>query len=332
MSLWQANHVAIAHINHGRWDEILLAYPPGSPDFNFLDADASWSERGYLHLTLRGPLGPMARLNSGAKIYPHLREMNNTSTGGNLRPVNVPRGVKPSRSIGVAQENTKPSTSLPTLDLPDTSICTPHSSSNSPTTSIVSSKSAVQKAIPSTESMNHNAGPTQAPAPDGSNLRTAPDLDELLYSKFGISFKKLATISNTDKPQRAEMFFVWFPDDSELVRNEKELILTFLKKHTSLLFSNSVDVDWERFVTMVKKNTMQGVVLVCFPIFLYRIPLTKNCNSFMSLSLNTRLSHFSKKFSARQPLSGISILLSHLSMLVTKCMPSAYFRMGASFY
>jgi chromo domain-containing protein 1 len=124
--------------------------------------------------------------------------------------------------------------------------------------------------------MNRAAHPTQAPAPDGSNLDATPDLDELLYSKFGISFKKLATISNTDKPQRAEMFFVWFPGDSELVRNEKELILAFLRKHTSLLFSNSVDVDWERFVAMVKKNTMQGVVLVCFPVFLSRILLTNN--------------------------------------------------------
>ncbi|KAL4782509.1 hypothetical protein BJX76DRAFT_332418 [Aspergillus varians] len=262
-SLWRENRVAIAYINSSRRNEVLLAYPPRSPNFSFLDAGP---EKGYLNLTLRNPLGPIDRLRPSAKSnHPHLEEVNNTFKSAHVEPniVSAPGVVKLSRSFDAAKENIGQfSTASPTLDSPDEHIHSP--SFPSPIIRVPTDKPLVQRAIhPSTEPMDLGARPTQASTPSnvGSNFGAALNLDELFSSEFGITFAKLATIGGTDKPQRAEMVFVWFPEDSELIRAEKELMMAFLKNHTTLLYSNSVGVDWERFVTMVKKNTMQGVVL-----------------------------------------------------------------------
>ncbi|KAL4916091.1 hypothetical protein BDW62DRAFT_203094 [Aspergillus aurantiobrunneus] len=260
-SLWQDNRVAIAYINAGWRKEVLLAYPPRSRDFNFLDADPSGPEQGYLNLTLRSALGPLDRLRSNAeKVRPHLAEANNLAKNVHFEPtkVNGSSGVKPSRNLDVAQDTIGQFSAASTLSPPDTAIYTPSTSLES------TDKTIVQGPIHlPTEPMNLDHRPSQVPTPSHTRAicDTALDLDNLFRTKFGITFEGLSTLGGSDKPQRAEMFYVWFPGDSELIRNEKELCMRFLKQHTPLLYSNSDASDWEKFVTMVKKNIMQGVVL-----------------------------------------------------------------------
>jgi chromo domain-containing protein 1 len=270
-TLWQKNLVAIAHLNNER-GEVLLAYPPRSPDFSFLDA-APKPEQGYLNLALRSALGPMDRLSSSARSSrSHLTEMDKTTKSNPNEQPKVSRkiGVKPLRNFDAAQENVGQSPSAsPSFDTQDTGVPTPSLVQSKPGARISSrtNNSTVQDTSHfSHESKDIDNWATQpsTPPPAGARSDAAIDLDEIFRRDFGITFETLATLSSMEKAQRVEMFYLWFPEESESVRNERDLIESFLKKHTTLLYSNRYEMDWERFVTICKKNSMQGVVLVCF--------------------------------------------------------------------
>ncbi|KAL4999290.1 hypothetical protein BDV10DRAFT_56943 [Aspergillus recurvatus] len=140
-----------------------------------------------------------------------------------------------------------------------------HRPSLSSSIRVVTNTSNARESHASAGPINLDAHPTQAPTPGHTGTESAAarvDLNKLFLNEFGITFDELATIGGTDKKaQRAKVFYVWYPEDSQVIKDEKELITKFLKIHTRLLFSNSVSVDWERFTTMVNENTMQGVVL-----------------------------------------------------------------------
>ncbi|KAL4943859.1 hypothetical protein BDV06DRAFT_126256 [Aspergillus oleicola] len=289
-TLWQQDQIAIARINSY---EVLLAYPPHSPAFSFLDDDPHQVEQGYLNLTLRSALGSMKRLESAEKAELNYRpsaEVNDINKSGHLElaRVHALNSAEPLRDVNVAQGNTGQfSTSFPTLDLSNTAIHAPSTFVGSPMTQNTSDKSLVhQKSPPPTDPMDLDDRPAHnpsikaivpqkstdpmnldtplpqpsVPAPVGPNPDKVLTLDEHFSTELGITFDKLATINTSDKPRRAEMFFVWFSED---FKNERELFMRFLKKHTpaGALYSNSDASDWDRFTFTVNKNMMQGAVL-----------------------------------------------------------------------
>lgn len=314
-SLWQKDQLAIARINN---NEALLAYPPRSRDFDFLDNHVH-EPRGYLNLTLRTSLGPIDRLWSTRNSQSQPRRVNNTlkENYAELGGVNAPSDPKPSQKSIVAQESdSQPASSRPTLKPLDTALLTPASSSRTSATHISDPGPTLPRKNNLSDTMDldprPNRGPTSSgglntaintpisalnspvlqspsespamkrkslppadpmdldtphkPAAASGNAAVNPslpqmDLDRFFRKKFGITFEKLAD----KKAQMETIFYVWFPENSERVQQEKKQVMDFLHKHTSLLFSNSVDVHWERFVQIVKKRTLQGVVLVCFP-------------------------------------------------------------------
>ncbi|KAL2815640.1 hypothetical protein BDW59DRAFT_15228 [Aspergillus cavernicola] len=245
-TLWQRDLVAIARLNND-YSDVLLAYPPHSPHFNFLDEAPHKPANGYLNLTLRSNLGFMDRLGSNARsIHSHLAEVNNTSKSGHFNSTRalVSSGVKPSGNFDVAQENTR---QIRSAQIPART-----------------KNSALQETSNlSTEPMDLDipAPPAPAPGHTTAGIDAAMDLDILFRDKFGITFEKLATLGGPEK-KRVYMFYVWFPDDADPVVKERDLVMRFLKKHTRLLYSNCVEVDWERFsTTCMEQPDMQGVVL-----------------------------------------------------------------------
>ncbi|KAL6237187.1 hypothetical protein BDW75DRAFT_92725 [Aspergillus navahoensis] len=286
-TLWHENKAAIAHINS---QEVLVAYPPGSPSFNFLGDTPQ--PKGYLTLALRGTLGSVSRLLriSEQYSYHHSAEVNKTVKPDHREStVMTASGAgKPLRDFDIAQQTIEQlSAASPTLDsamaqLPPkpppvlnpgmaqvqtnpSTVRKSHAPTSSSSVQVLTNTSDVREIGAPADLMNLDAHPTQAPTPGRTGTESAAarvDLNKLFLNEYGITFEELATIGGTDKKaQRAKVFYVWYPEDSQIVRDEKELLTRFLKIHTRLLFSNSVSVDWERFTTMVNENTMQGVVL-----------------------------------------------------------------------
>ncbi|KAL4748879.1 hypothetical protein BDW72DRAFT_179481 [Aspergillus terricola var. indicus] len=282
-TLFRENKAAIAHIGS---QEVLVAYPPSSPPFSFLGDTPQ--PRGYITLALRNTLGPVNRLLriSEQHSYYHSAEVNITVKSGHRESTRMtaPGAWKPSRDFDVARQSTgQSSTASPTQAVPDTALspaldaamlqtqtntstvrnCQVPSLSSS--IQVSTNRSSVLECFAPADSMILDPHPAQALTPGHSGTVSAAarvDLNKLFVDAFGITFEKLAAIGGTDKKaQRAKMFYVWYPEDSQVVKDEKDLITRFLKIHTRLLFSNSVSVDWERFTTMVNENNMHGVVL-----------------------------------------------------------------------
>ncbi|KAL4741054.1 hypothetical protein BDV11DRAFT_168606 [Aspergillus similis] len=295
-TLFRENKAAIAHIGS---QEVLVAYPRGSPPFSFLGDTPQ--PRGYLTLALRDTLGPVNRLLRIIKQYSyyHSAEVNSTVKSGRREStLTAPGAWKPSRDFDVAQQSTgQSSTASPTLVVPDTALSpaldsamtqvplkppvlhpamaqtqtnistvrNSHAPSLSSSIQISTNTSNVLERFAPADSMILDPHPARALTPGNSGTESATarvDLNKLFLNGFGITFEKLAAIGGTDKKaQRAKVFYVWYPEDSQVVKDEKDLITRFLKIYTRLLFSNSVSVDWERFTTMVNENNMHGVVL-----------------------------------------------------------------------
>ncbi|KAL4960303.1 putative Chromo domain protein Chp1p [Aspergillus stella-maris] len=285
--LWQRDQVAIARINS---HEVLLAYPPRSPVFSFLDDDPYKVEQGYLNLTLRGALRSIKRLRTAENAEANYYQPAIVSAveSGHPEPAGV-NTADPLRGFNVAQESAEQfSASTSTLDHPDTAVHATSSFVDSPKTLFASDESIVHRTSPpSTDLMDVDNAPSQRPtnkdvlhqkkvlAADTMDLDKPPtqtstpvdvgpkpdtvlDLDEHFAIKLGFTFEKLSSINTPDKPRRAELFYVWFPED---FKGERELVMMFLKKHTPALYSNSVDSDWDRFTFTVNKSMMQGAVL-----------------------------------------------------------------------
>ncbi|CBF89670.1 putative Chromo domain protein Chp1p [Aspergillus nidulans FGSC A4] len=282
-TLYSKHKAAIAHIGS---KEVLVAYPPGSPPFSFLGD--THQPRGYLTLALRDTLGPVNRLLriSEQYSYNHSAEVNNTFKSGHRESTltTAPGPRKPPRDFDVAQQSTgQSSTASPTLNVPDMAfspasgsamaqpqtnispVRNSHAPSLSSSIQVSTNTSNVVDCSTPVDSMNLDPHPTQAltPGHNGTEPGAAQvDLNKLFSDGFGITFEKLAAIGGSDKKaQRAKVFYIWYPEDSKVVKDEKDLITRFLRIHTRLLFSNSVNVDWERFTTMVNENNMHGVVL-----------------------------------------------------------------------
>ncbi|KAL4949659.1 hypothetical protein BDW69DRAFT_173898 [Aspergillus filifer] len=345
--LWQRDQVAIARINNY---EVLLAYPPRSPAFSFLDDDPYKVEQGYLNLTLRGALRSMKRLrtaeNAEANYYQPAIVSGVESGHPEPAGVNGSNTAEPLRGLNVAQKSAEQFSALTsTLDRPDTTVPATFSFANSPKTQVTSDKLILhRKSPPSTDLMDVDNAPAQrptikdilhqkkVPAADAMDLDTPPteiftpidvgpkpdmvlNLDEHFATKLGITFEGLSSINTADKPRRAELFYVWFPED---FKDERELVMMFLKKHTPALYSNSVDSDWDRFTFTVNKSMMQGAVLFHGSFVDYhKVPslretLYKTKANFWNISLAQPLSDVNLHVQQLFPRGGVFLLTEDL--------------------
>ncbi|KAI9372168.1 hypothetical protein BJX61DRAFT_459966 [Aspergillus egyptiacus] len=269
-TLWQGDLAAIAVLN--KTNHVLLAYPPSSPSFKFLHSDHRETEKGYLHLILRGSLGSGNRLKSKSRnIHFDLSEVGNTAKSGHI---NTERETDTSsvRLLGqvhVAQEMVK--------QLPAASPRFDYFDPATSTSSLVQGEAIGQvpektdnSILPEndhlfTEPMDLDVQPNQIPKPanTGAGTDADADLDTYFRTHYGITFEALTAPPGTDKSQRVDMFYIWFPEDSEEVREEADNMRKFLRrqKHSTILFSTRVEEDWERFLMACRKGIMQGAIL-----------------------------------------------------------------------
>ncbi|KAL2852511.1 hypothetical protein BJY01DRAFT_91909 [Aspergillus pseudoustus] len=267
-TLQQDNLLTIAQINN-RDGDVLLAYLPRSTVFGFLDATPGRPGQGYLRLALRSYLGPLDGLNR----RPTINRQQMTSPGinsqsGYFKSMKVNRSVsaKQSDKPNVAQENTNLALNSPTLQIQHSATLLP---------SPVVNKPGAHKLTPleprgtenidqlMSEPMNLSIKDAQVPSPGHAQAPSSAEVswDDEFSKRFDITFDDLATLGAAVKGQKADMFYVWFPDNSEMVRRERDAIESFLKPHTGLLYSNRVEGDWEKFVATSKKANMPGAIL-----------------------------------------------------------------------
>ncbi|RDW70733.1 putative Chromo domain protein Chp1p [Aspergillus mulundensis] len=269
--LWKENKIAIAQINP---NQVLLAYPPGSVHFSF--PGETVPPRGYLFLALRNIFGPIHNLRLNERIsYPPLTEVNNALKNGHaeLTMATVSSGQKASRNFNVAQGSIgQPSTASPKLTTPDTSTYAQSPTLNSPIAQFPNNISTTREIHASTKRTHLDIRPTKAlpQGRTGSEFTetkaelSKEELDKLFLTRFGITFEKLTFSNGTDKRNQTKVFYIWYPDDSQAVKDEEKQLTNFLGKHKQLWFTNStnrLDKGWEKFMNLVTGNTMHGVVL-----------------------------------------------------------------------
>ncbi|KAL3454670.1 hypothetical protein BJX65DRAFT_260986 [Aspergillus insuetus] len=270
-TLQQNSLLAIAEINN-RTDDVLLAYLPRSPVFSFLDETPSGPGQCYLRLALRTYLGPLDRLNPHPIISrPQLASPVISSPTGYFesKKGNTSISAKQLDKPDVAQGNTEQlPLDSPTLDVQPSARSVPSPTSIKPGAHDISTQ--LKSHVPENsdqlmgEPMDLDTQSPQTPGqPDHAKApaNAMANWDDEFSKRFKITFDNLATLGAAVKGQKADMFYVWFPDDSEMVRRERDAMESFLKLHTGLLYSNRVEGDWEKFVATSRKANMPGVIL-----------------------------------------------------------------------
>ncbi|KKK18710.1 hypothetical protein ARAM_001211 [Aspergillus rambellii] len=301
-NLRRKNLIAICYLSKGQ-NNVLLAYPPQSPDFHFLD-DGSTSQLAprYLNLVLRSSLAPISQLGLTGKESNEIRPRD-LAIGGQSKAARENESII---TPSIAHNNS----GLINANHPKSAV--DYNKPMAPNSPMHKKKSSVQMSaqpsnFPGQELENISTDPMdidiQATGPPTNapgllhslDLNKPLDMDELFRRAFDMTFDVLSNPSGTKKMQRVEMFYLWFPGDSELIRTERELMMTFLKKYTSLVYSHCVEDDWEKFVTTCKKN-IQGVVLFHESFVDYHtIPLfkelLKKATGYWNVSLSQPLKH-----------------------------------------
>ncbi|RHZ65679.1 putative Chromo domain protein Chp1p [Aspergillus thermomutatus] len=145
--------------------------------------------------------------------------------------------------------------------------------------------------------LKHDAGMAQSitddvKSPPQSTIENTVDLDALFKEQFSVTYDLLATVNDVEKPTKAQVFYLMFPTESEVVRQEYELMHEFLKRHNAVTYSNRLPEDWERFARTIHK----GVVLAHESFMNYHaLPFFKELIhrnvSFWSLSLTKPLQY-----------------------------------------
>ncbi|KAF7166924.1 hypothetical protein CNMCM6106_002539 [Aspergillus hiratsukae] len=140
-------------------------------------------------------------------------------------------------------------------------------------------------------------------SPSKPSIENTVDLDAFFGEQFSVTYDLLASVNDAKKPTKAQVFYLMFPAESEVVQQEYELMHEFLKKHNAVTYSNRLPEDWERFARTIQK----GVVLAHESFMNYHaLPYFKDLIqrnvSFWSLSLTKPLqyadhsSHFQRVF------------------------------------
>ncbi|KAL5336269.1 hypothetical protein BJX70DRAFT_373160 [Aspergillus crustosus] len=274
-TLWQHNLIAIAEItSYDRKkdilrEDVLLAYPPHSPDFAFLEDGPQPSGRGYLNLTFRSCLGPIGWLRVKCENNQYnLTEVTNSVKSSHSESLNVitANNVKVHRSLDHSPKSIRQSPiASPTFEIFDRGVFAPSPNQTRPDFQYPVDKPGMQRPSSlSTELMDLDTQPTRAQGPDRtmSYADTSLDLKGLFRASFDITFEALANINGSEKGKanRVETVYVWYPQDSELVRQEGKLLLEFLKQYTPLSFSNAHEGDWDKFFAACTK--MHGALFI----------------------------------------------------------------------
>jgi hypothetical protein len=94
----------------------------------------------------------------------------------------------------------------------------------------------------------------------------ARTLFESYMTEHGINVEELATIYGDGKIYKAQLFYLHFPSDDELVQNELTALSVHLRFHGMTVSTNLDPEGLAKFV----QNSRMGVVIVCFGLPVHR--------------------------------------------------------------
>lgn len=253
--------------------DVLLAYPPNSEDFGFLDGDFRGPRDVFLHTAVRSALGPIEQLafSSQQGQRGHLTE---TTTGTvNYSQTNTvvanKRASEAQRELISLHQENRPSI----IESPNARISlepSPHAKTVTSLTNHRTSSDSIpglQRRSPGIDHMDVDQGPKDPTAVAHSD-NSQPPLDiqlpfDLCYEferRFGVTFQELATVA---EKRLAGSFCVLSPQGLAGIEEECQAVAEFLKTHNSdkykaIVYSNRTPEDWEKFT-----QAKNGVILVC---------------------------------------------------------------------
>ncbi|KAB8273029.1 hypothetical protein BDV30DRAFT_239108 [Aspergillus minisclerotigenes] len=252
--------------------DVLLAYPPNSEDFGFLDGDFRGPRDIFLHTAVRSALGPIERLAFGSLQGQrgHLTEkatgtvnysQNNTAFADKQAP-------EAQRELLFVNQESGPSI----IEAPTARIgleSRPHTNTATSPMNRRTSSHSIQTLQRRSSGIDHmdmdqdSKDPTAAVNSDQRQpqlgMRLPFDLDYEFEKRFGVTFQTLATVA---EKRLAGSFYVLFPQGSGGIEEECQAVVEFLKAHHSeknkaIVYSSRTPEDWEKFT-----QAKNGVVLI----------------------------------------------------------------------
>ncbi|KAE8419428.1 hypothetical protein BDV36DRAFT_137529 [Aspergillus pseudocaelatus] len=269
--LTRRNLVAIC-IPEIQGHDVLLAYPPNSEDFGFLDGDFRGPRDVFLHTAVRSALGPIERLAFGS-LQGQRGHLTETTTGAvNSSQINTivanKQASEAQRELVSLNQDNRPSI----IEFPNARIGLeprPHTKTVTSLTNRRTSSDSIpglQRRSPGIDHMGIDQGPKDPTTVANSDNRQ-PSLSiplpfDLCYEfekRFGVTFQTLATVA---EKRLAGSFCVLFPQGSTGIEEECQAIVEFLKAHNSdkykaIVYSNRTPEDWEKFT-----QAKNGVTLI----------------------------------------------------------------------
>ncbi|KAE8356637.1 hypothetical protein BDV28DRAFT_144963 [Aspergillus coremiiformis] len=307
--------------------DVLLAYPPTSEDFGFLNGQFSGPSNVFLHTAVRSPLGPIQYVfgNQNRLKHGHLTEVNTWAVNSSQSNPTILANKQLEDLENSSEQVVRNKDNEPLIvQAPNASkglISHSGTITITPQTTKITSRDSIpthQKIPPDTDPMDIDQS-LQDPMTAASSAKTQPtlatqlavNLVSLFEERFGMTFDTLATVA--EKGRLAGSFCVLSPLGSGGIEQQCQLLVEFLKAHRTdkykaIIYSNHTDDDWEKFT-----QAKSGVVLI-HEDFLdyYKLPnLYKICRqtfSFWSFSLTRESGDDRPHFQRMLPIGGVALI------------------------
>lgn len=254
--LRRAPYLAVSYPEKGTPRNVIVAYSPFSPEFSFLNQGREPSAETFIYLNIRG----------------HLAHPEKSSLFARTSRPQIPAHVESPKPRGSLEQNTD---SLPDNSPLDTQNIESDQDSDSDKVGDAAEAKSHEHPVP-VESRKETQ-PPKAPEkpPEGNSAEetgsTAAtevsattqelsvehfDVNVFFRDVFKMPFDVLSAVNGAK--ENTNVFYLMCPGQDTTVQAEREVILEFLKKNESVIYSSRLEEDWERFV----RTLSQGVVLV----------------------------------------------------------------------
>lgn len=283
-------YVAVAYPEPGTPRNVIIAYSPFSPEFGYLHRGNEPSAQTFLYLNLRNPMSRPANSSFFAKISQsqipvHVDKPERPNTlklPGTPNPCDSPKqsarplsdkpplneqaaegtkktqGKQDMHDIKVSQDkDSEEHGDTIMAESPDPPVL--QESQKEPQIAEASEQPPDQslRQLPG-QSIEEESAVAPSTAVSMANEISVEDfnVNNFFRDVFKMPFETLSSINGSRAS--VNVFYVMCPGEDTTVQAEREVLLEFLKKNESVIYSNRLEEDWERFVRTLNK----GIVLV----------------------------------------------------------------------
>lgn len=260
---------------------LIIAYSPFSPEFSYLNKGPGPSSQTFLHLNLRNPMSRPEKSSVFAKISQsqipvHVEQPEQSERPNTPKPHDSPRQSASAVSEEPAIDAKDKQDAQEIRDTKDKQDKHPDELGDSIIT--VSHEPAVlQESQKQPQPAKAFEQPSEQPSGQPLDQNNEEDIDMPTFTEvsatneisvedfdvnnffrdvFKMPFDTLSSINGSRG--NIKIFYLMCPEEDTTVQAEREVLVEFLKKNESVIFSNRLEEDWDRFV----RTLNQGVVLV----------------------------------------------------------------------